>query len=98
QAELVPQVCEFVDEASQIRQALAHTGGNVARAARLLGMSRKALRYRMRRDGIERPSLPNSLLSSAPLKEGRDSGESPTAAEIKPVTVLAVELTFPSGP
>jgi DNA-binding NtrC family response regulator len=40
---------EPLDEAAQIRQALAQTGGNVVRAAHLLGISRGALRYRMRR-------------------------------------------------
>jgi DNA-binding NtrC family response regulator/predicted ATPase len=44
------------DEASQIRQVLCWTEGNVAQAARSLGLSRKALRYRMQRYGIERPS------------------------------------------
>jgi DNA-binding NtrC family response regulator len=41
-------------EAAQIRQALAQTGGNVARAARLLGVSRDVVRYRMQRYGITR--------------------------------------------
>jgi DNA-binding protein Fis len=34
-------------EADLIRQALARTGGNVSRAARLLGVSRDTLRYRL---------------------------------------------------
>src|SRR4030095_11846168 len=42
-------------EVAQIRQALVHTNGKVAQAARLLGISRDALRWRMRRAGIERP-------------------------------------------
>jgi DNA-binding NtrC family response regulator len=42
-------------EPLRLRQALRHTGGNVARAARLLGLSRNAFRYRMRRYGILRP-------------------------------------------
>ena len=44
-------------EAEQIRQALAQTGGNVVRAARLLGLSRDTVRYRMQRYGIARPRL-----------------------------------------
>jgi DNA-binding NtrC family response regulator len=44
-------------EVDQIRQALAQTGGNVARAARLLGMSRDMLRYRMQRYDLARPAL-----------------------------------------
>jgi Sigma-54 interaction domain/Bacterial regulatory protein, Fis family len=42
-------------EAEQIRQALVQSGGNVVQAARLLGMSLDAVRYRMRRYGIARP-------------------------------------------
>jgi DNA-binding NtrC family response regulator len=38
-----------LDEPARIRQALGQTGGNVVRAAHLLGISRGALRYRMRR-------------------------------------------------
>lgn len=44
-------------EAARIRNALATTGGNVLRAARILGLTRNALRYRMRRYGIDRPLL-----------------------------------------
>jgi len=42
-------------EAEQIRQALIQAEGNVVRAARLLGVSRDTVRYRMRRYGIEHP-------------------------------------------
>jgi transcriptional regulator with AAA-type ATPase domain len=42
-------------EAAQVRQALAQTGGNVAQAARMLGVSRDTVRYRMQRYGIARP-------------------------------------------
>jgi DNA-binding NtrC family response regulator/tetratricopeptide (TPR) repeat protein/class 3 adenylate cyclase len=45
------------DELPRIRQALVQAEGNVVRAARLLGMTRSALRYRMCRYGIERPGL-----------------------------------------
>lgn len=48
---------ESQEEAARIRNALASTGGNVLRAARILGLSRNALRYRMRRYRIERPLL-----------------------------------------
>jgi DNA-binding NtrC family response regulator len=41
-----------VDEAAQIQQALQRTGGNVLQAARLLGLSRSTLRYRMVRYGM----------------------------------------------
>jgi transcriptional regulator with AAA-type ATPase domain/predicted ATPase len=58
-------------EVDQIRQALAQTGGNVARAARLLGISRDMMRYRMQRYGIARLVLdaqaPPGATPSAPL-------------------------------
>ena len=53
-------------EAEQIRQALAQAEGNVVRAARLLGVSRDTVRYRMRRYGIEypRPTASSSAMST----------------------------------
>ena len=45
-----------LDEALRITHALRQTQGNVVQAARVLGLSRKALRYRMQRYGLERPS------------------------------------------
>ena len=44
-----------LDEPARITQALRQTQGNVVQAARLLGLSRKALRYRMQRAGLARP-------------------------------------------
>ena len=41
-----------LDEAAQIQQALQQTSGNVLQAARLLGLSRSTLRYRMVRSGL----------------------------------------------
>ena len=46
------------DEPVRMRRALGQTGDNVVRAAQLLGISRGALRYRMRRYGIGRPLFP----------------------------------------
>jgi tetratricopeptide (TPR) repeat protein len=43
--------------AAAIQGALRRSGGNVVAAARLLGIGRNALRYRMRRLGIDKPSL-----------------------------------------
>jgi len=41
-------------ELNMIRQALQRTGGNVSRAARELGITRMALRYRMKKYGLEK--------------------------------------------
>jgi len=40
-----------------MQQALRQTGGNVARAARLLGVSRDTTRSRMQHYGLARPCL-----------------------------------------
>ena len=79
------------DEAEEIRDALARTAGNVVAAARLLGVSRDTVRYRMRRFGIRsaRPGPP----------PGRPPASSPRTPlpswEQKTVAVLAIELTWP---
>ncbi len=53
------------DEASEIRDALRRAGGNVAAAARILGVGRNALRYRMRRHGIEKPTAQELAAATA---------------------------------
>jgi transcriptional regulator with PAS, ATPase and Fis domain len=60
------------DEASRIAQALGLTGGNVVRAACLLGMSRDAVRYRMRKYGI---AVPFARFSPSVAGEERDEGD-----------------------
>ena len=90
------------DEAALIRDALARSGGNVVAAARLLGIGRNALRYRMRRHGIARPAL-GALGAAAPAgvpDASPATGVEPAPAggagrERKQVAVLAIELTFP---
>ena len=42
-------------ERAWIRKALTHTGGNRTRAARLLGISRQTLLYRLEKHGIDIP-------------------------------------------
>jgi DNA-binding NtrC family response regulator len=98
-----------LEERAEIQAALRQTRGNVVQAARLLGLSRGALRHRLRRYGLLSPRP--SALSSSP------SGDHPTtqvpatpeaervperaippapAWEPKPVAVLAIELTWPT--
>src|SRR5262249_43127454 len=69
-------------EAEQIRQALTQTGGNVVQAARLLGVSRETLRYRMQRYGIQRSrpaAVPPVVAEPAPAPLG-----APPQADILP--------------
>src|SRR5262245_18670355 len=86
------------DEAESIRAALTRTGGNVLRAARLLGIGRNALRHRMRRHGIERPDLDEA----APMRPVDPPAPAPVAPlaeprwEQRPVAVLAVSLALPA--
>jgi DNA-binding NtrC family response regulator/predicted ATPase len=88
------------DEPSRIRSALVQAAGNVLRAARLMGMSRNALRYRMLRYGIVREARDSS--PAAPPEDRTTSRSAPLPAsaaiwEKKPVAVLAVDLTFPAA-
>jgi tetratricopeptide (TPR) repeat protein/ABC-type thiamine transport system ATPase subunit len=55
---------ELVGEAAQIERVLRQTAGNVARAARLLGISRGTLRHRMARSGVAKPG---EILVSPPM-------------------------------
>ena len=98
-----------LEERTQLQAVLRQTRGNVVQAARLLGLSRGALRHRLRRYGLQRPQ--QSAPSPAPLGDPPATGvpatrgakrapERPTAPspawEHKPVAVLAIELTFPT--
>jgi tetratricopeptide (TPR) repeat protein len=94
---------EPLDEPTRMQRALGQTRGNVVQAARLLGLSRSALRHRMRRYGIGR--LPREELAQhATPAEAEAHRNSPTSRkppmpapdwEQKPVAVLAIALTFP---
>jgi DNA-binding NtrC family response regulator/tetratricopeptide (TPR) repeat protein len=99
---------EGADEAHRIRSALARSGGNVVRAARLLGLGRNALRYRMRRLGIARPDATEDGGSTAaglpaagaPAATGAAAGATTVAAatpawEQKTAAVLIVSVTLP---
>lgn len=94
---------------AQIRAALARAGGNVVKAAKLLGIGRNALRYRMRRLGIERPDLVNDggpavtvSTDAAPppapaaAPPAPPPGPEATAWEQKSVAMLALSLVLPA--
>jgi len=91
------------DDPARIRAALLRAGGNVAGAARLLGLGRNALRYRMRRYGIARPEPAAIRTPTAPSRFDvePDSAAPATPAlptwEHKTVAVLAVDLAFPDA-
>jgi DNA-binding NtrC family response regulator/tetratricopeptide (TPR) repeat protein len=85
-------------EAGRIRDALARAGGNVVRAARLLGVGRNALRYRMRRLGIDRPALDEAPVARRAAKRpapARPAVPSEPTWEQKPVAVLSIDVVFP---
>jgi transcriptional regulator with PAS, ATPase and Fis domain/tetratricopeptide (TPR) repeat protein len=88
------------DDAQQIRAALARAGGNVVRAARLLGVGRNALRYRMRRLGIGREDVFDATrLTTPPAVAAQDVRPAAAGASIweqKPAAILALSLTFAS--
>ena len=86
-----PEVSAPRDEEAQIREAIARTGGNVLRAARALGLSRNALRYRMLRYGIGRETAVRTPATPDAALEARRE----PVWEKKPVVVLAIDLTFP---
>jgi DNA-binding NtrC family response regulator/tetratricopeptide (TPR) repeat protein len=89
---------ENVDEAERIQSALVRSGGNVVRAAALLGIGRNALRYRMRRLGIDREGV------TAPAGGGSGAAVTEPARatlleiaqwEQKPIAVVIMSMTLP---
>jgi transcriptional regulator with AAA-type ATPase domain/predicted ATPase len=76
-----PDAQPLSDEVARLRQALRWTGGNVTRAARLLGLSRKALRYRLRRYGIDRSDLDAWSPPSPPSAVHDGQGSTPRMGE-----------------
>jgi DNA-binding NtrC family response regulator/tetratricopeptide (TPR) repeat protein len=100
-AEASPAEADDGDEAARIRAMLARTGGNVVRAAKLLGLGRNALRHRMHRLGIRRPSLDDEPPQRTPARVQR-VGPVPAGAAVeprwehKPVAVLAIDLVVPA--
>jgi class 3 adenylate cyclase len=98
-----------LDEAAYIQQALQQTGGNVVQAARLLGLSRSTLRYRMVRSGLgsqgsgEAPAARVADRDVAMLQQEQGRGEAPGVEAPEPtpgweqklVAVLAIDLSVP---
>ncbi|HVM97130.1 MAG TPA: sigma 54-interacting transcriptional regulator [Candidatus Acidoferrales bacterium] len=87
------------EEATRIRTALVHAGGNVVRAAQRLGIGRNALRYRMRRLGIGREGVDDDVAPASPAAAPPVPllpATTPTW-EQKAVAVLALALTFPEA-
>ena len=77
-------------EAQEIATVLGQTGGNLAQAARLLGMSRDQLRSRMRHYGLTRPALPARLPASPSVTMTVGSPEvSPSAQAVAVVPTPA---------
>jgi DNA-binding NtrC family response regulator/predicted ATPase len=99
------------DEATQIRQVLEQTQWNVVQAARLLGLKRSTLRYRMVRAGLRPPKGRAAPVARTGhggamlLQENSRNGArrsvvlEPCAGwEQKVVAVLAIDLSFPMAP
>ncbi|GBD26611.1 Transcriptional regulatory protein ZraR [bacterium HR30] len=59
-------------EASIVRVALEHTGGNQVRAARLLGISRNVLRHRMQKYRLDRSSPQNGSRNASRSREANE--------------------------
>ncbi len=98
------------DPKQEIERALRNAGGNVAAAARALGIGRNALRYRMRRYDIERktaeelaaappqttPAAPAPARAEQPVEADPAASSQPSWEE-RTATVLSIELVMPSG-
>ena len=92
------QLLDTDADVDRIRSTLERAGGNVVRAARLLGLGRNALRYRMRRLGIDRPDpepLPATGRAAPVGAPAPSEAASVPSWEEKPVAVLALALAFP---
>jgi DNA-binding NtrC family response regulator len=107
--EMHPAEGEPRDEVARIQEALQRSGGKVVPAARLLGLTRGALRHRLLHYGLGprgaavrprgAPTRPAGVAQPpGEVTATPPHGESPTPPpyeEQKPVVVLAIDLTFP---
>src|SRR2546425_9455915 len=101
--ELEPDDHKPLDEAARLQRALVQARGSVVGAARLLGLSRSAMRYRLQRYGLDRsasPAGPHAAPGEAAFALSTDvpplEGEAPAPrSEQKPVALLAISLTLP---
>ena len=88
-------------EAEQIRQALVQAEGNVVRAARILGVSRDTIRYRMRRYGIAhpRPTAAAAAISTRPRQTTarQRSPRSQAAGWTNPIAASHEAMTVREG-
>jgi transcriptional regulator with AAA-type ATPase domain len=98
------------EDRASIVDALARTKGNVARAAKLLGISRNAMRYRMEKLEIGRDRQGAAVAARAPMPAAR-AAETPSTTPTPPppeptsptvrwehrrVTLLRAVFTLPS--
>ena len=107
-----PEAGAARDEVVRVRQALLQTGGKVVPAARLLGLTRGALRHRMLRYGLSDqgeavrpprpagrpPTIPRPLAAARTVPPQEESPPLAATWEQKPVVILAIDLTFPTAP
>jgi tetratricopeptide (TPR) repeat protein len=83
------------NEAERLTEALRQSGGNLARAARLLGMSRGSLRYRLHKYGLSRPSQhPPSLLRREKIGGGDTTPASTRYPTLTPARGAEAPIVF----
>jgi DNA-binding NtrC family response regulator/tetratricopeptide (TPR) repeat protein len=89
------------DEGARIQDALRRAEGNVVRAARLLGLSRDAIRWRMKRHGIARPPRapdPGSLaLAGAPASPAGGGRQAPAGGAGRPAEPAPAQAAAAPG-
>ena len=82
-------------ERERLAEVLRQTGGNLAAAARLLGLSRSGLRHRLHTYGLTRPSRHQVF---PPIRQDTSARETPTPSAAHPTVVPARERSRPWSP